>query len=220
MKSLVKLAALALLIPGQLFVSCKKDDLSKRNHAPIADAGEDMIIEQPENVAFLNGGKSRDEDHNLARYQWTKISGPQSGEIVNPNSAYPRIENLELGVYQFELQVSDKFGLASKDTVQVTVVLSRGAIFDNLSWANDANTQMISTESPDLSSELQTRIIRRVLLVDNSSGDWFEIEKDGTLDDQFYYKIENNKIVAYIHYVAFDPNNTDQLSTQMKIEYE
>jgi hypothetical protein len=219
MKSLVKLAALALLIPGQLFVSCKKDDLSTRNHPPIADAGEDMIIEQPANSTFLNGGKSRDEDHNLARYQWTKISGPDGGDIINPDKPYPRVENLTLGTYEFELQVSDKFGRASKDIVQVTVVLSRGATFDNLSWANDANSQMITTESPDLSSELQTRVIRKVFLVDNSSGDWFEIEKDGTGDDQFYYKIENNKIIAYMHYVTFDPANID-LSSQMKIEYE
>jgi Tol biopolymer transport system component len=96
----------------------------KTNRPPVANAGADQVITLPSNSVNLNGGASTDPDNNITSYQWTKFSGPSSFTIVNPNSVQTQVTNLVAGVYQFELKVTDQFGLYDKDMVQVTVVNS------------------------------------------------------------------------------------------------
>ena len=55
------------------------------NIPPTADAGNDQTITLPTNSVNLNG-TGADEDGTIASYQWTKISGPNSGTINNANS--------------------------------------------------------------------------------------------------------------------------------------
>lgn len=93
----------------------------KTNRPPVANAGADQVITLPSNSVNLNGSASTDPDNNITSYQWTKISGPSSFSIANPNSVQTQVTNLVEGVYQFELKVTDRFGLYDKDTVQVTV---------------------------------------------------------------------------------------------------
>jgi hypothetical protein len=93
----------------------------KNNRPPVANAGADQPITLPSNSVNLNGSASTDPDNNITSYQWTKISGPSSFNIANPNSVQTQATNLVEGVYQFELKVTDAGGLFDKDTVQVTV---------------------------------------------------------------------------------------------------
>jgi TolB protein len=93
----------------------------KTNRPPIANAGADQVISLPTNTVSLNGSASTDPDNNITSYQWTKISGPSSFTIANPNSLQTQVTNLVAGDYQFELKVTDQFGLYNKDMVQVTV---------------------------------------------------------------------------------------------------
>jgi hypothetical protein len=212
MKSMLTLAGLILLI------SCKKDE-DRPNTPPLANAGEDVIVELPNNSTFLNGSRSRDPENNITSYEWTKVSGPQSFNILNANRVYPKLEDLEEGNYQIELKVTDKAGLFSRDTVNVNVVLN-GTTFTNLKWENDGTNQMLYMQSPEIPSVFQGRTIRKVSLWDNDWGGWVELQKDGTTTDTFYYKIESNSVVAYIYYVNFDPNLADILSTELKIDFD
>jgi hypothetical protein len=104
------------------------DSIATNNHPPIACAGADQTITLPTDTVTLNGSCSTDADNNISSYLWTKIAGPSSLNISNPNIVTTQVSNLMQGVYQFELKVTDAGGLFSKDTVQVTVDSSSGEV--------------------------------------------------------------------------------------------
>lgn len=97
------------------------DTVVVTNHSPIANAGPDQTIMLPENTVTLKGSASTDPDNNIIAYLWTKISGPSSFNILNPNSVQTQVNNLIQGAYQFELKVIDGTGLYSQDTMDVIV---------------------------------------------------------------------------------------------------
>ncbi|MBK5272505.1 MAG: hypothetical protein JJE22_16000 [Bacteroidia bacterium] len=55
------------------------------------------------------------------KYEWRKISGPSQFRIESPKSAVTEITNLEAGIYQFELKVTNSSGLSARDTMVLTV---------------------------------------------------------------------------------------------------
>lgn len=90
---------------------------------PVAAAGNDQTIHLPANSVQLNGGSSTDPDGVITGYSWAKISGPASFTMATPAIVSPVVTNLENGVYQVELTVTDNQGLADKDTVIIRVNL-------------------------------------------------------------------------------------------------
>ncbi|MFZ6014603.1 MAG: PKD domain-containing protein [Bacteroidota bacterium] len=90
------------------------------NQPPVANAGADQNITLP-NDAVLDGSASLDPDGTIASFAWSKISGPTSGTIVNANLANTAVTNLEVGVYQIQLTVTDNSGATAQDVIQVTV---------------------------------------------------------------------------------------------------
>ncbi|HEX5654019.1 MAG TPA: PKD domain-containing protein [Chitinophagaceae bacterium] len=91
------------------------------NLPPVANAGEDQIIEFPVNSCILNGSTSYDPDGSITSYLWRIISGPASYSIVSSNAAQTVINNLVRGTYFFELLVIDNGVLYDRDTVQVVI---------------------------------------------------------------------------------------------------
>lgn len=55
------------------------------------------------------------------KYEWRKISGPSQYKIESPAAAHTNVTNLVEGVYQFELKVTNRYGLSSTDTMVLTV---------------------------------------------------------------------------------------------------
>ncbi|MEO5945177.1 MAG: hypothetical protein ABIP79_00060 [Chitinophagaceae bacterium] len=98
-------------------------DAVPTNHPPVAIAGSDTTLILPVNAALLNGSASFDPDNNITSYLWTKISGPAAGNISNASAIQTQINNLVLGIYFFDLKVTDAGGLFSRDTVKITVRL-------------------------------------------------------------------------------------------------
>ena len=92
------------------------------NRPPIAAADTNQVIQLPKDSAWLNGSASSDPDGTIAKYQWTKIAGPASYDIVSPGDSSTSVRSLVAGIYQFELKVTDDGGLYSLDTVQITVL--------------------------------------------------------------------------------------------------
>ncbi len=123
MKQVLKFAVFALLTGVLIILSCKKEYSCENciggNQPPIANAGPDQTILLPINNVTLDGSASRDRDGYITGYQWTKISGPSSFNIVNANAVQTQVTNLVQGIYQFELKVTDAGGLSAKDTMQV-----------------------------------------------------------------------------------------------------
>jgi len=91
------------------------------NIAPSLTASADQTITLPVNAVTVTGWGS-DVDGTIAGYTWTKISGPSQYTIVSPYSAQTDITNLVVGVYKFELKVTDNFDAAARDTVTITVL--------------------------------------------------------------------------------------------------
>ena len=94
---------------------------SPANRPPVANAGIDQTITFPTNGVMLDGSASSDPDNNITVYEWTKISGPSSFTVANPNAAQTQVTNIAEGIYQFELKVTDALGLFDRDTVTVTM---------------------------------------------------------------------------------------------------
>jgi hypothetical protein len=90
------------------------------NIPPIAYAGKDTTIALPASTANLNG-KGTDADGTVTAYQWTKIAGPATFNIVNAGQAATQVNNLVAGTYRFELAVTDNAGAKAKDTMTITV---------------------------------------------------------------------------------------------------
>ena len=107
------------------------------NSAPISNAGQDIVIFFPTNFCTLSG-KAQDIENNIQTILWSKISGPSSFFIEHPDSLLTKVSNLQIGVYQFELTVTDSIGLYGKDTIQVIVnqssANSNEIIFQNQTW--------------------------------------------------------------------------------------
>jgi len=117
---------LTLLVMGAVtFYSCRKEISCEGcidgNKPPIAIAGPDQVITLPTDSVLLVGINSSDPDGKITKWLWTKISGPPSFNIVKPSDSITNIKILAVGIYQFELKVTDNGGLSAKDTVQIIV---------------------------------------------------------------------------------------------------
>jgi Secretion system C-terminal sorting domain/Domain of unknown function (DUF4832)/PKD domain/Bacterial Ig domain len=91
------------------------------NQPPVANAGADINITLPTNVANLNGSASADPDGTIASYAWSQVSGPSTAAIASASAAQSGISGLAQGVYVFALTVTDNSGASKSDSVKVTV---------------------------------------------------------------------------------------------------
>jgi dienelactone hydrolase len=91
------------------------------NSAPIARAGSDQIVPAswrwfPE----LNGNTSSDADGWIAKYAWTKISGPAC--TVTPIQAgRAKVTGWTAGTYVFRITVTDNKGATAYDDIKITI---------------------------------------------------------------------------------------------------
>jgi Domain of unknown function (DUF4832)/Secretion system C-terminal sorting domain/PKD domain len=91
------------------------------NQLPVANAGADITITLPTNIANLNGSGSSDPDGTIASYAWSQVSGPASATISTATAASTGLTGLQQGVYVFSLKVTDNSGGVNPDSVKVTV---------------------------------------------------------------------------------------------------
>ena len=93
------------------------------NHPPVANAGEDRIIEEG-SLTFLDGSRSYDPDGDPLTYQWSSWGG---GEIVSPNRKVTafrapllREDERYRDIFIF-LTVTDPYNASDKDDVIIRV---------------------------------------------------------------------------------------------------
>ena len=91
------------------------------NQPPVANAGADIAITLPTNIANLSGTASTDPDGTISSYAWSQVSGPVTATIANPASATTGLSGLQQGVYIFLLTVTDNSGSTDLDSIKVTV---------------------------------------------------------------------------------------------------
>ena len=117
------LHSIILFFSSCLFIACKKkipcEDCD--NTQPVAKAGSNFFLVLPVDSVTLDGSTSYDPDGVINAYNWSRVSGPASFTITAPQSAITKINRLVLGVYNFELRITDNKGAVDRDTVTITV---------------------------------------------------------------------------------------------------
>ncbi len=104
------------LIPDAVL---SKDNTSTPNIAPTANAGADYTTSLPLSSITINGTGS-DPDGSIITYAWSKISGP-SITLSGANNRSVTVSNLQVGVYELKLEVTDNEGAKGHDTMLLTI---------------------------------------------------------------------------------------------------
>lgn len=96
--------------------------LKGTDYAPVANAGDAVILYLPNNNVTLNGTASSD-DHEIVAWEWTKDASDEAKavDMQNTRTPYVQLSNLEEGMYTFVLKVTDGSGQSSTAKVHVFV---------------------------------------------------------------------------------------------------
>jgi len=97
--------------------------VSTTNTAPVADAGDDQVVELVGTRVALDGSHSYDDDGDLIdTYTWTLVRRPEGSSAVlsDSNTAYPEFSADVNGEYEAMLIVSDGFTNSDSDSVLVS----------------------------------------------------------------------------------------------------
>jgi len=118
--------------------------------APVANAGADQTVHVPESF-FVLSGSATTEKGNITNYNWTQVSGPNTSTINNATSASTSVTGFVAGTYSFQLEVTNSFGLAAKDTVIITVNdKTRLELLTAKTWIYDEYYRETNTGNPVL----------------------------------------------------------------------
>jgi hypothetical protein len=113
-----------------ILFACRKEKASWTGSPltpPIANAGADQIIvklaDSTTVSSILDGHLSSDSFRNIVSYRWMQVAGPTTSKIADSSAVKTTVTNLIVGVYEFELKVTNSYGLYSKDTMKITIQL-------------------------------------------------------------------------------------------------
>ena len=113
---------------------------------PIANAGDNKLIELPGTSTVLDGTKSSNNGGASLSYLWKQVYGPTLANFTNPNSVSPTVSGLEEGVYLFELKVSNG-SYFDQDEVYVIVSASNNVVPKVSINSPGSNSRFISNEN-------------------------------------------------------------------------
>ncbi|MFY0673059.1 MAG: carbohydrate-binding protein [Bacteroidia bacterium] len=88
---------------------------------PVANAGENILVELPLTSTNLDASKSVDPANGTLVYSWSQEYGPSTAVFSDPNVSQPSISSLIKGIYSFVVEVSN--GVYT-DVDQVFVICS------------------------------------------------------------------------------------------------
>lgn len=91
------------------------------NQSPSVSAGSNIVINLPANTTTLMG-TADDPDGEIIEIVWSQVSGPADATIVSPTELQTGIQDLQAGIYEFSLTVTDDAGATGSSLVQVTVL--------------------------------------------------------------------------------------------------
>ena len=242
MKSIKALAFFAIAIVMITNIGCHKDDPTSTqanvgqppppppppptpppppprvNTAPKTFAGQDQLVFFPTNFCILNGN-AYDAENNIRTILWSKVSGPSSFHIEHPDSVSTKLSNLEIGVYQFEITVTDSLGMFEKDTAKIIVNQMRSntreLIIENISWIFPWYN---SIEVPNFYDSVPPEVVFKIYIRRESNNSWVEVFplSNNIPDSKYDYFVETrpdgagmyNYRSLYIFYYGFDVSDT------------
>jgi len=90
------------------------------NDPPVSSAGPDAFSYR-NTATYLDGMGSSDPNGDPLTYAWTQLLGPDTPTINGPDQPRPWFATTVMGLYRFQLNVSDPFGAYALDTVDITI---------------------------------------------------------------------------------------------------
>lgn len=131
------------------------------NKAPVAEAGTTQTVNEGSQVT-LNAAESSDPDDGIGSYLWEKIAGPDvslsDAASVSPTFTAPDTDGSGVAL-TFELTVTDKSGLQSKDAVIINVTNVNKAPVADAGADQIASEKTVVTLSAANSSDTDDGII-------------------------------------------------------------
>ena len=92
------------------------------NQPPVVKAGADETVALFWNYKpYLDANWSKDPDGWMKSFVWTKVSGPDTYSIVNPNLSQTRVGFTGVGTYVFRVTGTDNLGASASDDKQIIV---------------------------------------------------------------------------------------------------
>jgi hypothetical protein len=107
---------------------------AKLNMPPVAISGPSDTISLPTSSYTLDATQSIDPDGTISSYQWEEISGPNTVTSTSMSGAKVDVSNLQSGIYEFRLTVTDNSGASSNSSMKLTV--EPGLVSHNLAQTN------------------------------------------------------------------------------------
>ncbi len=97
-----------------------KNTINKGNRIPTTSAGSDMTKALTSGTSTTITGSATDSDGTIAKYIWTKISGP-SATLSYTTTKSLKVSALKKGVYVFKLQATDNSGNTDSDYMKLII---------------------------------------------------------------------------------------------------
>ena len=127
------------------------------NVVPIANAGTDTSIYLPDNSIALSGSGA-DADGQIVSYNWSVISGT-SYLLTNSNSATSNLADLQQGMYEVVLTVTDNSGATGRDTITITIGAGRQSINDDVRIIGNPVQNTLIAEISSVSVNRQMKVV-------------------------------------------------------------
>jgi hypothetical protein len=90
------------------------------NDPPVSSAGPDAFSYR-NTATYLDGSGSSDPNGDPLTYAWTQLLGPDTPTINGPDQPRPWFATTVMGLFRFQLNVSDNYGAYDLDTVDITI---------------------------------------------------------------------------------------------------
>lgn len=89
------------------------------NNPPVANAGGNQTLKLPTNTTVLFGSGT-DVDGSIVSYEWSKVNGGPA-TLSNNNTPTLTVKDLQVGIYTFQLRVTDEDGDTNEDVATIIV---------------------------------------------------------------------------------------------------
>jgi hypothetical protein len=145
--------------------------VANANQTPVARAGADTTIYLPANAIQLNALGSYDPDGSITSYQWQEINGPNSLGSLAMNSSLVDLSNLQEGVYEFQLTVTDNLGGTSTSKIKVSVDKGVGTGDQIIVFPNPAHDVLTSKITSTVNGAIKVNVYDmngRIVMIDQS----------------------------------------------------
>jgi ribosomal protein L14 len=111
----------------------------KGDLAPLADAGSSDTLDLPVSNYLLDASRSSDPDGTITSYQWEEISGPNTVTSTSMNASKVNVSNLQAGVYEFQVTVTDDRGATAVASMKIFVMQGSVAVDRLVIYPNPAH---------------------------------------------------------------------------------